>query len=138
MKTLAELREYFKGDLFAEMLGISIDEAGGGRAVCSVDILPEHCNALGRAQGGFIFTLADFAFAVAANSEGNPTVTLNSTIHFLRVHKGNRLIATVEPIHSGRRTCVYQVTVTDNTGLQVAAASVSGCRGMEIPPAKGI
>ena len=68
---LNTLREKFVQDLFVSQgLGAVIDEAHYGYAKCSMEIEPRHCNALGIPMGGTIFTLADFAFAVASNQRG--------------------------------------------------------------------
>ena len=68
MPTLEELRNRFQRDRFAmEVLGAEIEEAGPGRARCGLALRPCHMNANGTPMGGVIFTLADFAFAVAAN-----------------------------------------------------------------------
>lgn len=67
-QNLCCLQEKFIKDLFvSEGLGAVIDEASYGYARCSMEIEPRHCNALGIPMGGTIFTLADFAFAVACN-----------------------------------------------------------------------
>lgn len=58
---------------------------------------PRHLNAAGTVQGGALFTLADFAFAVAANAGGVLTVSLQNSISFLRAAKPARLTARAEP-----------------------------------------
>ena len=77
-------------------------------------------------MGGAIFTLADFAFAVASNHEKLGTVSLNANITFLRASKGDKLIATAECVRDGRTTCYYRVSVTDNTGALIAEITTSG------------
>ena len=68
MPTLEELRARFRSDCFAtQALGAEIREAEPGCALCAVRLRPEHMNANHTPMGGAIFTLADFAFAVAAN-----------------------------------------------------------------------
>ena len=71
-------------------------------------------------------TLADFAFAGAANAMGHTTVSTGVTTHFLRPGTGNKLFAVARKVHHGRTTCLYQVEVTDEQGKQVASVSVSG------------
>ena len=73
MPTLEEIRERFQKDIYAtETTGVEIVEAKPGRALCKLTLRPEHMNANGVPMGGAIFTLADFACAVASNafSEG--------------------------------------------------------------------
>lgn len=126
MKTIDEIRGFFRDDRFATEQGIVIDGVGDGTAVCSVELGPGHLNAMGNAQGGLIFTLADFAFAVAVNHREVGTVTLNSTIHFLRPPKGKKLTATASCVNRSRTVCLYKVSVVDELGTLVADVSVTG------------
>ena len=88
---LNQLQDKFIHDLFvSEGLGAVIDEAEYGYAKCSMVIEPRHCNALGIPMGGTIFTLADFAFAVASNQNGRDVVTQASQITFLKSAKGKQ------------------------------------------------
>lgn len=126
MKTMEEIRAFFAGDRFAAEAGIVIDRVEGDTAVCSVELRESHYNANGVAQGGLIFTLADFAFAVAVNHEECATVTLDSTIHFLRPGNGKRLIATACCVSRSRAVCVYEIGVEDETGARVARVTATG------------
>ena len=71
-------------------------------------------------MGGAIFTLADFALAVACNMGENPTVAVSNTIEFFSVAKGGRLIATADADKSGRSMGFYTVDVADDLGTKVA------------------
>ena len=62
-----ELVEFFSKDKFATGNGMYIVSVTEGDASCALDITGEHLNAVGAVQGGAVFTLADFAFAVATN-----------------------------------------------------------------------
>lgn len=126
MSSLDETRSFFKGDRFVANQGIVIDSISEDGAVCSVVLTGEHKNALGSAQGGLIFTLADFAFAVAANSATPGTVTLNSTINYIRAPKDGVLTATAVCRNKSRSICVYEVTVTDQSGACVAMVTTTG------------
>ena len=128
MKTMEELRHFFEGDRFAMEKGIRIDSVSADTAVCSIELSERHSNALGSAQGGLIFTLADFAFAVAANSGDAAAVTLNSSIDYLRPPRGKSLIATATAYGGGRAICRYQVDVTDELGTHVARVTATGYR----------
>ena len=121
-----EAREYFKGDRFAMVNGMTIDELTDGGCICSMAIREDHRNAIGGVMGGVLFTLADFAFAVAVNHETMNTVSLSSTISFLGVAKGNRLIAKAECVKFGRATCYYTVHITDEIGTRVAEVVFTG------------
>ena len=81
---IEEVRELFGNDRFAtEACGCRVLEASRGHAVCAFDIAPIHLNAMGNVMGGAIFTLADFALAIACNIGEDPTVAVNNTIEYL-------------------------------------------------------
>ena len=119
-KSLEEARRTFENDRFATKNGAIIDELSEDRCVCSMDITDDHRNALGGIMGGAIFTLADFAFAVSSNNDHSPTVALDVNIHFLSSSKGDRLTAISKKVKSGRTTSVFEITVTDDNGKDVA------------------
>lgn len=122
-----QLREKFIHDLFvADGLGAVIEEASYGYAKCSMEIQPRHCNALGIPMGGAVFTLADFAFAVAANQRGRDVVTKASQITFLKSAQGKYLTAEARQVKDGKRVCFYEVKVTDDLGTEVAFVTVNG------------
>lgn len=124
---LSHLKEKFVNDLFVSQgLEAVIDEASYGYAKCSMEIQPRHCNALGIPMGGAIFTLADFAFAVAANQEGRDVVTQASQITFLKPAKGKYLTAIANQVKDGKRICFYEVKVTDDLGNDVAFVTING------------
>ena len=128
LKTIEELRKFFEADRFAAELGAVITECGEGGATVEMDVGPRHLNAAGTVQGGALFTLADFAFAVAANAGGVLTVSLQNSISFLRAAKPGRLTARAERVSETRRTCCYDVSVTDEAGNLTARMSVTGYR----------
>lgn len=80
-ETLDEVRERFSKDRFATVNGAVIETVDEGFARCSMELNDTHRNALGAVMGGAIFTLADFAFAVASNWNKDPRVSLLSLIH---------------------------------------------------------
>lgn len=124
--TLDEVRERFSHDRFATVNGAVIDEIGEGYAKCSMILNDTHRNALGAVMGGAIFTLADFAFAVASNWNKNPQVSLNASVSFLGKAKGSRLVAEARKLKEGRKTCYYEVMVSDEHGNQVAHMTCNG------------
>lgn len=125
--TLEETRAFFKGDVYAtEVTGIGIDACGPNYAKCSLALESKHRNAAGQVMGGVLFTLADFAFAVAANNSGPLTVTAVSQITFLSAARGNVLTAETRLIKDGKRSCYFQIDITDDLGTLVATVSSSG------------
>ena len=77
-------------------------------------------------MGGAIFTLADFAFAVAANCGEKSVVTLTSQISYLGTAKGSRLIAEAKRVKQGRSTGYYTVSIRDELGAPVAEVTGTG------------
>jgi acyl-CoA thioesterase len=121
----------FSGDCYAtNVTGAVLDEARENYARCHLVLEPRHRNAHGQVMGGVIFTLADFAFAVAANGPGmeTPTVTLSSQIQFLAPVKGGCLTAETTCLKAGRRTCVFEILIRDDCGTSVAKTVATGCR----------
>lgn len=84
---LEKLRRYFENDRFVSHSDIEIAEVGDDYAVTAADVLPCHLNAEGAVQGGMIYTLADFAFAVLANSLHPTTVTQSAHVSSIRRRK---------------------------------------------------
>ena len=64
---LEQIQKVFANDRFATDNGAVIEQVDEGYAKCWLEIQPHHLNAAGTVMGGAIFTLADFAFAVASN-----------------------------------------------------------------------
>lgn len=125
--TLDEIQKVFADDRFAtEAAGAMVEAAEDGFARCSLKIQPIHRNAMGAVMGGTIFTLADFAFAVASNCAGTPVVSLNSQITYLSSAKGERLIAEAKRVRQGRSTGYYRITVSDELGTMVAEVVTTG------------
>ncbi len=126
MSDIEKIREFFANDRFATENGAVIEQVGENAATVSMNIESRHRNAAGIVMGGAIFTLADFAFAVASNHNKLGTVSLSANITFLKASKGDRLTAKAECVRDGRTTCYYRVTVTDNTGALIAEVTTSG------------
>ena len=128
MGTLEEARKYFANDRYAtEATGIVIDSIGQDAVRCSLVLEDKHRNAIGGVMGGVIYTLADFAFAVASNfgREVN-TVSVVGTASFLSATKGNILYAEAKLLKDGRSTCFYEVNVTDDLGRLIAVVNFNG------------
>ena len=127
MTDLERANEFFKNDRFAmPTTGIRIDAVGEKYARCSLLLDERHLNAAGRVMGGVYYTLADFTFAVASNFDQPPTVTIVSQISYLGVPQDKKLISESRLIKDGRRTCVYEITITDGQTNPVAVVSTTG------------
>ena len=115
-----ELKQIFKNDRYAALSNIELLTAGPGHATAKMTLQPHHLNALNTVQGGAIFTLADFAFAVACNSHGTMAVALNVSITFMKAATSGTLWAEAREIAKNFKVGSYTVTVKDDTGDLVA------------------
>ena len=94
-------------------LGMEIVEIGPGFAKLAMTVRPDMVNGQRIAHGGFIFTLADSAFAFACNSHNERVVAAQGQITFIRPGKlGDRLVATAREVTRGGRSGIYDVRVT--------------------------
>lgn len=125
-RTLQEVREKFSQDRFATANGAVVEEVDEGYARCTMALTDTHRNALGAVMGGAIFTLADFAFAVASNWNKEPVVSLTATMSFLGKAKGDMLTAEARKIREGKKICYYEVSVSDELGNLVAHMTSNG------------
>lgn len=125
---LEKARERFKMDRFAtNATGIVIEEVAKNYAKCSLKVEDRHLNAANSVMGGALFTLADFVFAVATNTDTDQlTVTTVSQISYVGVCKGDTLYGESVVLKDGRRNCFFQINITDNLGNLVAVVNTSG------------
>jgi acyl-CoA thioesterase len=99
-------------DYFAEELSIKVLETKDGYAEVSMKVEKKHTNALGFTHGGAIFSLADYAFALACNFGDNIAVAVQVSINFLKPSvEGDLLIAEATRISDGKTMGLYNVTV---------------------------
>ena len=127
-------QQAFKDDAFAmEQVGTEILDAKENYAKLRVHLQPKHRNAMGQVQGGVMFTLADFAFAVASGYARPVTVSLTAEIKYMSRCKGDALIATATCLKDGRRACFFGVEITDERNTKIAYITVTGFR---FPPHK--
>lgn len=125
--------ELFSKDLYAtQATGAKLVEVGKQYAKSTLAIQPLHRNAMGGVMGGAMFTLADLAFAAAANSSnieaGEPLtwVTTSSNIHFLSQPAGDNLTAVTQCVKSGKATCLYYVNIYDDRQTLVTTVAITG------------
>lgn len=113
-------RTHFSADQYAALAGVEIVEAGKGYCKTRLAIEDKHMNAANVVQGGAIFTLADFAFAVASNSHGQLALAVNVNISFLQAVSSGTLYAEAKEVAEPGRLGAYDVLVTDEAGEIVA------------------
>jgi len=105
----------WKQDDASQGLGMEIVEIGPGQATLKMTVRPHMVNGQRIAHGGFIFTLADSAFAFACNTHNERVVAAEGNISFIRPGKlGDVLVATAREISRSGRSGIYDVRVTAN------------------------
>ncbi len=102
-------------------LGMELIEVGPGRARLEMVITAAMLNGRGMCHGGFIFALADSAFAFACNTYGERVVASQCSVTFLRPGRcGDRLTAVAQERARTGRSGLYDVQVTDPDGSILA------------------
>jgi acyl-CoA thioesterase len=102
----------FERDVASQGLGIELVEAGAGAAVVRMRVTASMVNGHGLAHGGYLFLLADTAFACACNSHGPVTVAAGADVTFLRpAHAGDQLEAVARERSASGRSGIYDVTL---------------------------
>ena len=108
-------------DAAARTLGIRIEEVRPGYARLSMLAAPSMLNGHAVVHGGFIFALADTAFAYACNSRNESNVALNAAISFTAPGRvDQRLVAIAQERSRAGRTGIYDVEVQNEDGTAIA------------------
>jgi acyl-CoA thioesterase len=122
-QSLAELagKAMYERDPASQKLGMTLDEIRPGYARMSMPVRGDMLNGHGTCHGGYIFMLADSAFAFACNSHNHVTVGAGCTIDYLAPGREGDLLAAeaVEQALTGK-TGVYDIVVTNQEGRKIA------------------
>jgi acyl-CoA thioesterase len=111
----------WRTDAASQGLGMRLLRVTPGEAEIAMEVEPRMANGLGACHGGFLFALADSAFAFACNSFDRRTVAQACSITFLRPGVvGATLTARARQVAQAGRSGVYEVRVTDPAGETVA------------------
>ena len=116
----AFLRRFFRRDRFAAAAGVKLVEVRPGYARARLEVAAHHLNGVDVVQGGAVFTLADFAFAVACNTHGPVALAIDVGISFLRPTTEGVLIAEASEVSRTSRLSRVEVEVRDGHGQLVA------------------
>lgn len=114
------LKAYFDLDLFATQCGVSIVEIRTGYAKVQMVAEDRHLNSFGAVHGGALFTLADMAFAAAANSHGTLAVGLNCTMSYTKAAPKGLLIAEATENSLSPRIATYIIHIKTGSGEQIS------------------
>jgi len=118
---MKNIQKFFSAeDMFARHTGIVLLDMGPGWATASMKIEPFHYNGAKTVHGGAIFTLADFAFAVASNSHGTLSMGINTSVSFIKAATKGTLYAEAREQALNPRLASYSVRITDDVQAVVA------------------
>ncbi len=118
---IACARRMWEEDKASQALGMSLIEITPGSALMSMTVRSDMANGHGMCHGGFMFLLADSAFAFACNSHNQRAVAAGAEIHFVSPAKiGDVLTAQASEQHRAGRSGFYDVRVTDQNGELIA------------------
>ncbi len=114
-------RAMYARDRAAQELGVELLEVAHGYARMAMRVRENMLNGHAICHGGYIFALADTAFAYACNADNRVTLALSCHVSFTApAAAGDRLVAEAEEIAAGGRTGVYDVTVRREDGTLIA------------------
>lgn len=117
----AVVRALYARDTAAQRLGIEVQHCADGHAILTMTVQDWMLNGHGICHGGFIFSLADTAFAYACNSGNELTVAQHCSIDYLRpARTDERLTASAREVTRRPRSGVYDVMVSGDNGEAVA------------------
>jgi acyl-CoA thioesterase len=113
---MEKILKVFENDRFADISNIEVVDISPGKATAKMEVSDTHLNSIGTVHGGALFTLADFTFALAANSHGTVTVAINANISYFKAVKTGVLTANARELSSGGRIASYTVDIYDDLG----------------------
>ncbi len=117
----AVVEKMFAADAASQKMGMRVTAVRPGYARVEMKVLPEMLNGHATCHGGFVFSLADSAFAFACNSYNFATVAAGCSIDFLApTYAGDYLVAEAIEQAALGRTGVYDVCVSNQRGERVA------------------
>jgi len=108
---------------FAELLGMTLEEASPGRVVALLPWQPRLCTMSGILHGGVLMSFADTTGAIVAFlglADGQITATITSTTQMFRPVPAGTIRAVALPLHRGRTTATIQTSIFDDKDRLVA------------------
>ena len=117
----ASAQALWNDDSASQRLGMVMEHLAPGEATLSMQVTEAMSNGHGTCHGGYIFTLADSAFAFACNGYNQRTVGQHASITYLAPGRlGDRLTAAAREVSRQGRSGVYDVRVTNQDGTHIA------------------
>lgn len=130
----------YQKDNVAQGLGIALKEIAPGRAIMTMRVTDHMLNGHNICHGGYIFTLADTAFAYACNTYNQNTVAQGAQISFIKAVTADTLLTAIaEEKNKTNRTGLYDIRVENENSETVALfrGSSHSIKGQIIPGLTG-
>lgn len=109
---MSAVQQMLRADQSLSLLGINVVNEGSGSEVATMLVTEEMTNGHQICHGGLVFSLADTAFAIAANAVNAGTVTSESSISYLApARAGDLLVADANVTYETDRRVIVDVTV---------------------------
>jgi acyl-CoA thioesterase len=113
--------QMWAGDAASQGMGMALESVAPGAARLSMEVAARMVNGHGICHGGYLFALADSAFAFACNTTGEVAVAQHGAVTFVRPARlGERLVADAREQHRAQRSGTYDVRVETADGELVA------------------
>ena len=122
------IRNMLEKDRLAKYCGMVLKEVGLGYATVTLDLKEHHLNGADLVQGGVVYTLADFAFAAAANFSRRVTVTINVQANYIKPANGDYIVAKAKVIHETKSLSHVRTEVFNDKEELVATFVLTGFR----------
>lgn len=114
-------RAMWNDDSASQRLGMALEHIAPGEATLTMTITDQMTNGHATCHGGYIFTLADSAFAFACNGYNQRTVGQQASITYIApAFVGDRLTADAREVSRRGRGGIYDVRITNAAGEQIA------------------
>ena len=114
-------REFYRRDTAVQAMDMTLSTIGPDTAEFAMTVRDDMLNSHGICHGGFIFTLADTAFAYACNARNRRAVAQSCSITYLQpAAAGSRLVARCTEVASTGRSGIYDTIATDENGTTIA------------------
>ncbi|TYC53127.1 hydroxyphenylacetyl-CoA thioesterase PaaI [Rhodobacterales bacterium] len=108
-------------DRASQGLGISLEKVAPGKAVLTMTVADYMTNGHGNMHGGFMFALADSAFAFACNTYNQMTVAQHCSVTYIAPGSlGDVLTAEAREVSRKGRSGIYDICVTREDGTVLA------------------
>jgi acyl-CoA thioesterase len=120
-------RALLAGDRAVRALGITVEVTAIGAATARCSSSEDLGNGHGTVHGGYLFTLADTAFAYAINSHGRPGVSVHADVAFLHPARVGAVLSAyaTERTFDGRAG-IYDIEVLDDAHTLLAEIRIHG------------